>query len=341
MHILLISECEKRALKKTRAVLDSYACRVGQRTWATPITLEALDELHTALRRVATRQTAVACWQNEAGRRMRLLWVVGARGKFALDGAVAVGSTRTQRSRHAPLAPWLRLASLLAAAAGLMHDVGKASVHFQRKLRASTLDADAVRHEWLSVCLLRALQGGASWNDAWRSIGTDDDFHLIFRGDPHRKTAPENATEALEYLLATHHKLFAGNHASRHSGKPGLFTHNSSGKDIDFGCSHLRIKDAPLPQEYCHPHATLPQSLWSQFARVQGRMETLTKEMPPAAQPTQRWWAICTVARAALIFADHTVSAQKYPHPPDARECAASTCRAEDGAQRRLNQLLA
>ncbi len=341
MHILLISECEKRALKKTRAVLDSYACRVGQRTWATPITQEALGELHAALRRVATRQTAVACWQNEAGKRMRLLWVVGARGKFATDGAVAVGSARTQRRRHAPLAPWLRLASLLAAAAGLMHDVGKASQHFQHKLRAGTLDADAVRHEWLSVCLLRALQRCASWGEAWSSIGEDIDFRHIFRGDPRRSHAPASAAETLEYLVGSHHKLFAGSRSSTRSGIPELFARNEHG-DIDIAASHIRLRSGtPLAQEYCHPYAALPQELWLQLEHLQTRITRLADEIPAPAHPTQLWWAVCTVARAALIFADHTVSARTAPIPPGEKECAANTKREKEDGSRSLNQPLA
>ena len=55
MHILLVSACEKRAIKKTRALLDSYALRVGKKTWSTPITQEALTELRTALKKTATR----------------------------------------------------------------------------------------------------------------------------------------------------------------------------------------------------------------------------------------------------------------------------------------------
>ncbi|WAW07465.1 hypothetical protein NB638_07995 [Oxalobacter formigenes] len=51
MHILLVSACEKRAIKKTRALLDSYALRVGEKTWSTPITQEALTELRTALKK--------------------------------------------------------------------------------------------------------------------------------------------------------------------------------------------------------------------------------------------------------------------------------------------------
>ncbi len=89
MCIVLISECARRSISKTQRILDSYAIRAGIRTWITPITSEGLAELHAALRKTATRNTAVACYQNDGRHRMRLFWIVGARGKFSANGAVA------------------------------------------------------------------------------------------------------------------------------------------------------------------------------------------------------------------------------------------------------------
>ena len=51
MNILLICECDKRALKETRRILDQFAQRRGERTWQTPITKEGLDTLHRLLRK--------------------------------------------------------------------------------------------------------------------------------------------------------------------------------------------------------------------------------------------------------------------------------------------------
>lgn len=36
MNILLVSQCEKRALSETRRILDQFAERRGERTWRTP-----------------------------------------------------------------------------------------------------------------------------------------------------------------------------------------------------------------------------------------------------------------------------------------------------------------
>jgi CRISPR-associated endonuclease/helicase Cas3 len=43
MNILLISQCDKRALTETRRILDQFAERRGDRIWQTPITRDGLD----------------------------------------------------------------------------------------------------------------------------------------------------------------------------------------------------------------------------------------------------------------------------------------------------------
>ena len=103
MHVVLISECTRKSVSRTQRILDSYAPRAGIRTWITPITREGLAELHAALRKSATRNTAVACYQNDGRRRMRLLWIVGARGRFSADGAVAVRTSRRLARRTAEI----------------------------------------------------------------------------------------------------------------------------------------------------------------------------------------------------------------------------------------------
>ena len=163
MHIVLISECARRSISKTQRILDSYAIRAGIRTWITPITSEGLAELHAALRKTATRNTAVACYQNDGRRRMRLLWIVGARGKFSANGAVAVCKSRCSGPQNTETPVWLRCVCLLAQAAALVHDLGKYSKYFQQKLRTPQTLRDDVRHEWISVCLLRELRQGKSW----------------------------------------------------------------------------------------------------------------------------------------------------------------------------------
>lgn len=323
MHIVLISECTRRSISKTRKILDSYAIRVGVRTWMTPITSEGLAELHAALRKTATRNTAVACYQNDGRRRMRLLWVVGARGKFAANGAVAVHTSRCSKPRNKETPVWLRCVCLLAQVAALVHDLGKYSRHFQQKLRASQRQRDDVRHEWISVCLLRELRQGKSWQEAWRVLCNPE--ALVRTMDrPHnyrRHCAPATASEAVEFLVASHHRLFAGDKGGGHV---------PSVRD-----SHVR-SDA-VPQEYCQPHEALPEDIWKKYQGLASKLEKLAGAWQ-GERYTLFWWACLILARASLIFADHTVSAMEYPACLNHGASAANT-RFVEGV-RQLNQPL-
>ena len=130
---------------------------------------EGLAELQAALRKTATRNTAVACYHNDGRRRMPLLSVAGARGKFSDNGDVAVCKSRSgPQNTETPV--WLRCVCLLAQAAAQVHDLGKYSKYFQQKLRTSQTLRDEVRHEWISVCLLRELRQGKSWHEAWQVL---------------------------------------------------------------------------------------------------------------------------------------------------------------------------
>ena len=162
MHILLISQCEKKAIKRTNEVLDSYALRVGSRAWASPITLEGLQELHSALRNKATRQTAVACYQNDGRHSMKLLWIVGSRKAFNKDGIVPVKIRQENKIKDIFTPTWLRYACLLAKLAGYVHDIGKNSLYFQSKLRNASFAADSARHELISLGLFRGIIEGNS-----------------------------------------------------------------------------------------------------------------------------------------------------------------------------------
>ncbi len=59
MNILLISQCQKRALTETRRILDQFGERKGERTWQTPITQIGLDTLRKMLR--ASRIKSLWC----------------------------------------------------------------------------------------------------------------------------------------------------------------------------------------------------------------------------------------------------------------------------------------
>lgn len=95
MIVTFVSQCEKKALKRTRRVLDSFADRIGDNTWQTIITKEGLEAVHKLLRKTASKSTAVSCHWIRGRSRTELLWVVGNKDRFNTQGVVPVHYTQT------------------------------------------------------------------------------------------------------------------------------------------------------------------------------------------------------------------------------------------------------
>ncbi|WP_342742999.1 CRISPR-associated endonuclease Cas3'' [Nitrosomonas cryotolerans] len=91
--VTFVSECEKKALARTRRVLDAFANRIGSRAWQTVITEDGLIAIKTLLRKTATKNTAVACHWIRSRSRSELVWIVGNRAQFDQQGIVPVNTT--------------------------------------------------------------------------------------------------------------------------------------------------------------------------------------------------------------------------------------------------------
>ena len=61
MNVLIVSQCDKRALVESRRILDQFAERRGDRSWQTAITQDGLATLRRLLRKTARKNTAIAC----------------------------------------------------------------------------------------------------------------------------------------------------------------------------------------------------------------------------------------------------------------------------------------
>ena len=169
MNILLISQCDKRALVESRRILDQFAERCGERSWQTPITQAGLATLRKLLKKTARRNTAVACHWIRGLNHSELLWIVGDASRFNAQGAVPTNTTSRDILRRDDENDWhtgedIRL---LAQMAALLHDLGKASAAFQAKLKLHRAVADAYRHEWVSLRLFEAFVGPAASDAEW------------------------------------------------------------------------------------------------------------------------------------------------------------------------------
>jgi CRISPR-associated endonuclease/helicase Cas3 len=228
MHVVFISNCELKALPKTRALLDRYASRIGDRAWLTLITQAALDEVHAASRKIATRQTSIACYRNDSVLGMRLLWVVGNKSSYDRHGRFAVS---TQMRAKMTMPPYLRLAALVAQLAGYVHDLGKLTTRFQSKLnhsmslndsKKSTTNPpqnpvkDYIRHEWISAWIMKRLQDGKQLDAEFiREIFSDwynersRYFPAVNQPTPLDQRI-DTGMSAMRWVVATHHGAVSG-----------------------------------------------------------------------------------------------------------------------------------
>ncbi len=212
--VTFVSQCEKKALNKTRRVLDAFANRIGSRTWQTVITAEGLLAVKKLLRKTASKNTAVSCHWQRSRSRSELAWIIGNRSKFDAQGYVPVNSTRKTIMNTQWENDWhyLPLIKSLAALAALFHDWGKASEFFQSKLRENKIIGDPLRHEWISTLFLEAYVG-AEPGDQWltRLESGEVDVEGITQRAKNKKPKPladlPPAANLLAWLIVTHHRL--------------------------------------------------------------------------------------------------------------------------------------
>ncbi|MEC4748224.1 type I-F CRISPR-associated helicase Cas3f [Methylomicrobium sp. Wu6] len=216
MMVTFVSQCQKKALNRTRRVLDAFANRIGDNTWQTVITEDGLIAVKTLLRKTATKNTAVACHWIRSRSRSELVWVVGNRKRFNAEGVVPVNTTQKNLLNTQWENNWTYLPAIkaLVAIAALLHDWGKATFLFQSKLKSTTSKGDPLRHEWISCLLLNALvrQAGSA-DEAWLQLlisGNLDEQAL-------KNTVIQNASKPLVdlpplaqlvgWLIVSHHRL--------------------------------------------------------------------------------------------------------------------------------------
>lgn len=96
MMVVFVSQCEKKALKKSRRVLDAFADRIGNRTWQTIITEEGLQAVRKLLLKTVTKNSAISCHWIRSRSRSDLLWIVGNKRKFNSQGIVPVNYTEKE-----------------------------------------------------------------------------------------------------------------------------------------------------------------------------------------------------------------------------------------------------
>lgn len=223
MIVTFISQCEKKAIPRTRRVLDAFADRIGDNTWQTVITEDGLLAVKRLLKKTVTKNTAVSCHWIRGRRRSELMWIVGNRNKFNSEGIVPVNTTQKKLDQNKWENDWhyLPLIKALVAVSALLHDWGKATVLFQEKLQYKSKNAkkcDPLRHEWISCLLLNALvqsSGNNQSDEAWLNLLMQHSWdeqtlkNMILQNTDQSKVLDQlpPLAQLVAWLIVSHHRL--------------------------------------------------------------------------------------------------------------------------------------
>ena len=331
MNVLLISQCNKNALKETRRILDQFAERRGDRTWQTPITQAGLDTLRKLLRKKARKNTAVACHWIRGHDHSELVWVVGDASRFNMRGATPTNTTRRNILRSEDENDWHsgQLIHLLASMAALFHDLGKAMEAFQLRLVGKLEGRNRYRHEWVSLRLLEAFVGDdddESWlarlqnptasNDArWLGQLKRDGWDGVCE-EPSPFIHLPPVAKAIGWLIVSHHRLPAQPAFDEQSGEQKWL-----GAKAPINAGNLPVlpnditaawneRVEPAAQEEIVPYWTFPHGLpvttkaWRERAhRISRQLSAVRFITPPLDSPY-----VMHLARMTLMLADHHYS---------------------------------
>lgn len=353
MYVVFISNCQKVAWSRTRALLDRYATRIGERAWGTPITEQALDEVRAALRRRASRNTSVACYRNDPVFGMKMVWVVGNRNAYDSEERFAVGF----REKKAEFPQYLRWAALCAELAGLAHDLGKMNNRFQQKIRQTkrdkTIQKDAVRHEWLSAHLFNILINDESFHEdrswlpsdlvsAWKRLPGRVSHRDLER--PPVKSEMRCLTDAVAWAICTHHGAIGGtwnetevsiSHTEHVRGGEG-FEENTTLASVSSS------DDSPTFTITSSDDENRWKDILRKMKVLASRLRSIACSDPALLEKSM------LVARACLVLADHKISSIAYQNEW-AGECKkksgfsliyANTKKTNNGKSRYLDQPL-
>ncbi len=327
MMVTFVSQCEKKALARTRRVLDAFANRIGDRTWQTIITEDGLVAVKKLLRKTVTKNTAVACHWIRSRSRSELVWIVGNRNQFNSEGIVAVNRTSKKLNPNDWENNWhyLPLIKALVGVSGLLHDWGKASQLFQDKLKQNLKQSDPLRHEWVSCLLLNALvqlSGDRANDEAWLNLllsGDIDEDKLLEIAKKDDKTPLHELppiAQWVAWLILTHHRM--PNPISKEKADSWSTAERktiaSMLKSIkaDWGYERLDEENqARLDQCFVFPQGLLGQSMkWQKSVQKWAKRLLAESALVSSAQTTGAWRVVLHHARLSLMLGDHYFSSR-------------------------------
>ena len=337
MMVTFVSQCNKKALNRSRRVLDSFADRIGDNTWQTVITHEGLLAVKKLLRKSASKNTAVSCHWIRSRARSELVWIVGNRDKFNIQGQVPVNATKRDLIHSAWESQWVHASTIqiVATLAALLHDIGKATIGFQKKLQGTgEKGADPFRHEWISLRLFEAMVANCDDDRTWLDRFENFDQFLVENPNWANNIKDDRKTDSkgfaalpplaqlVAWLIVTHHRLpFYDENYYKSSVRSHLQTKSSLLKpDIARFYKNLRPVDAwVMNKQSCNERSdgcdfwtfkaqVVHSSSWQKAVRRWARKALDCIPLMELSKQTIEDPLIMHLARLCLMVGDHNYS---------------------------------
>ncbi|MBL4584542.1 MAG: type I-F CRISPR-associated helicase Cas3 [Pseudomonadales bacterium] len=336
MMVTFVSQCEKKALNRTRRVLDSFANRIGDNTWQTVITAEGLQAVKKLLRKTASKNTAVSCFWIRSRSRSEFIWCVGNKDKFNSEGIVPVNTTSISHQVTEGFNLNTRVISLLAGIAGLFHDVGKAMALFQEKLQHSVdgtvgRSYEPYRHEWVSLRIFQAFvntQTDKEWLLALENVDNHAEKEMLLMLTSLRDGIEQNMlnpfkvlppiAKLVAWLIVSHHKL--PQYPKEGDNPPSFENMNEWLNDKFDACwnSPQSLKDdwqrETIEKNWTFPHGTpLKSAHWQTEASILAKKALNCERLFMQSWFEQHFTS--HLARLSLMLSDHYYSSKPDTTP--------------------------
>ena len=348
MIVLLISECEKKAFKRSRRILSRFASQIGRRTWMARMSKEGLNDLHIMLSKNASRHNAVACHRVTSRHQTELQWIVGTKRHFSNTGEFAFSHTKhdllwSLKEHSIPQ----RLLLLTVQLAGLLHDLGKHISSFQTKIRGQQDNvSDPIRHERLSLAMFFYLLAQLNYvKKSSSQLETYVDL-LSFSGDHEWLALLDDSQQIIQVLSQLYENGFDEIFCSEFM---PFHPNNSLFPSLDYVPPLLKSIAYLVVSHHKQPAGTedysLTQSRYINDANVNRKALSFNLQLTPAWLQSPKWsnslqktakrlrfiidehgelnsdsirsWQAYThaIARPALVFADQSISSRENVKP--------------------------